>query len=74
LSLKLSDTKVYEPHIRARLGTHNTPLLQVVVSKDAEQMKAAARSLHFIYNRYIYVYIYIYNICIYIYVCVYVYI
>ena len=25
LSLKLSDTKVYEPWIRARLGYHNTP-------------------------------------------------
>ena len=27
LSLKLSDTRVYEPQIRARLGSHNTPIL-----------------------------------------------
>ena len=27
LSLKLSDTKVYEPHIRARLGNHNTTII-----------------------------------------------
>jgi len=27
LSLKLSDTKVYEPQIRARLGNHNTTIL-----------------------------------------------
>ena len=27
LRLKLSDTKVYEPHIRARLGNHNTTIL-----------------------------------------------
>ena len=29
LSLKLSDTKVYEPQIRARLGNHNTTILGV---------------------------------------------
>jgi len=27
LSLKLSDTEVYEPQIRARLGNHNTTIL-----------------------------------------------
>ena len=27
LSLKLSDTQVYEPQIRARLGNHNTTIL-----------------------------------------------
>ena len=27
LSLKLSDTRVYEPSIRARLGNHDTPIL-----------------------------------------------
>ena len=29
LSLKLSDTRVYEPLIRARLGNHNTPILGI---------------------------------------------
>ena len=29
LSLKLSDTKVYEPQIRARLGNHNTTILVI---------------------------------------------
>jgi len=27
LSLKLSDTRVFEPYIRARLGNHNSPIL-----------------------------------------------
>ena len=27
LSLKLSDAKIYEPQIRARLGNHNTTIL-----------------------------------------------
>ena len=27
MSLKLSDTRVYEPYVRARLGHHNTPSL-----------------------------------------------
>ena len=29
MSLTLSDTRVYEPEIRARFGNHNTPILSI---------------------------------------------
>jgi len=39
LSLKLSDTKVCEPQIRARLGNHNTTIIGVeVVELQLDQL------------------------------------
>ena len=62
LSIKLSDIRVYEPQVRARLVTK---------TRFCEVLPCCLAVYIYIYIIYIYIYIYIY-ICMYVYLCIYI--